>query len=59
MKGGSLEMGKLKYLWVRYGTPRNLKVLYILMALTALVVAGGAPSTGGGNGAASQGWSTF
>jgi hypothetical protein len=52
-------MGKLKYLWVRYGTPRNLKVLYILMALTALVVAGGAPSTGGGNGAASQGWSTF
>jgi len=44
-------MDELKVLWCRYGTPRNLKIVYILLTLTALVVAGGAPSTGGGNGA--------
>lgn len=41
-------MRKLNELWVRYGTPRNFKILYILMVLAALVAAGGAPSGGGG-----------
>jgi hypothetical protein len=41
-------MKKLNHLWVRYGTPRNLKILYILMVLAALAAAGGAPSGGGG-----------
>ena len=45
-----LEMDELKVLWCRYGTPRNLKVIYILLTLAALVVAGGAPGTGSGNG---------
>jgi hypothetical protein len=43
-------MKKLQSLWVQYGTPRNLKTLYILLALAALAVAGGAPSGGGGFG---------
>jgi hypothetical protein len=43
-------MKRLRYLWVRYGTPRNLKVLYILLTLAGLAVAGGAPGTGSGNG---------
>jgi uncharacterized membrane protein YesL len=42
-------MKTLKCLWVRYGTQRNLKVLYILLTLAGLAVAGGAPGTGGGN----------
>jgi hypothetical protein len=41
-------MNKFKQLWLQYGTPGNLKVLYILLALAALAVAGGAPSGGGG-----------
>ena len=41
-------MRKLNELWVRYGTPRNLKILYILTVLAALVAAGGAPSGGSG-----------
>ncbi|MFN2224672.1 MAG: hypothetical protein ACK2UY_00160 [Anaerolineae bacterium] len=36
-------MEKVKYLWVRYGTSRNLKVAYIVLTLVALAVAGGAP----------------
>jgi hypothetical protein len=44
------NMKTLRYLWVRYGTARNLKALYILVTLTAMAVAGGAPGTGGGNG---------
>lgn len=43
-------MQKLNYLWIKYGTPRNARVLYILLALAALAVAGGAPSNGGGTG---------
>jgi hypothetical protein len=45
-------MNKLNQLWLQYGTPNNLKVLYILLALVALAVAGGAPSgsVGVGNG---------
>jgi hypothetical protein len=41
-------MRKLNHLWVRYGTPRNLKILYVLLVLASLAVAGGAPSDGGG-----------
>ncbi len=43
-------MAKLQYLWARYGTARNVKVLYVLLSLVALAVAGGAPSAGGGTG---------
>jgi hypothetical protein len=46
-------MKKVKYLWVRYGTPRNRKALYILLALVALAVAGGAPGAGSGVGGGS------
>jgi hypothetical protein len=42
-------MQKLNQLWLRYGTSNNLKVLYLLLTLIALAVAGGAPATGGGN----------
>jgi hypothetical protein len=41
-------MKKLSQLWLRYGTPRNRKVAYLVLALAALAVAGGAPSAGGG-----------
>jgi hypothetical protein len=41
-------MKKLQSMWVQYGTPRNLKVLYILLILAAMAVAGGAPSGGSG-----------
>ena len=41
-------MNKLNQLWLQYGTHSNLKVVYILLALVALAVAGGAPSGGGG-----------
>jgi hypothetical protein len=41
-------MNKLNQLWLQYGTPNNLKVLYVLLALIALAVASGAPSGGGG-----------
>jgi hypothetical protein len=44
-------MGKLNYLWVRYATPRNRKVFYVLLTLAALAVAGGAPGAGSGTGA--------
>jgi hypothetical protein len=42
-------MKKLNHLWVRYGTPRNLKILYISIVLASLAAAGGAPSNGGGS----------
>lgn len=41
-------MKKLSQLWVRYSTPRNRKVAYILFSLIALAVAGGAPGAGSG-----------
>jgi hypothetical protein len=44
------KMEKLNYLWVRYGTARNRKVLYVLLTLVALTVAGGAPGAGSGIG---------
>ena len=42
-------MQKLNQLWLRYGTSNNLKVLYLLLTLVALAVAGGAPSGPCGN----------
>lgn len=36
-------MDKVKYLWARYGTSRNIKIAYIVLTLVALAVAGGAP----------------
>ncbi len=41
-------MQKLNQLWLQYGTINNLRVLYLLLALVALAVAGGAPSGGSG-----------
>lgn len=43
-------MAKLNSLWARYSTPCNLRVLYILLTLIALAVAGGAPGNGSGGG---------
>ena len=43
-------MKKLNDLWIRYGTPSNLKLFYVLLTLVALAVAGGAPGTGSGGG---------
>jgi hypothetical protein len=42
-------MQKLDQLWLKYGTFNNLKVLYLLLTLVALAVAGGAPSCTSGN----------
>jgi len=41
-------MQKLTQLWLQYGTQRNLRLLYILLTLIALAIAGGAPSNGAG-----------
>jgi hypothetical protein len=41
-------MKQLSHLWVRYGTPRNRKIAYILFSLVALAVASGAPGAGSG-----------
>lgn len=41
-------MKKLNDLWIRYGTPRNLKVACILITLIGLAVASGAPGAGSG-----------
>lgn len=41
-------MKKLSGLWRQYGTPRNLKVVYIVLTLIALAVASGAPGAGSG-----------
>lgn len=43
-------MEKLVRMWVRYGTARNRKVLYLVLSLVALAVASGAPGAGGGPG---------
>jgi hypothetical protein len=48
MKRG-LKMQKLDQLWLKYGTFNNLKVLYLLLTLVALAVAGGAPGLASGN----------
>jgi hypothetical protein len=39
-------MHKLNHLWIRYATPQNRKVLYVVLSLIALAVASGAPSGG-------------
>ena len=41
-------MDRLKRLWIYYGTSRNVRIAYIILALVALAAAGGAPSGGGG-----------
>ena len=43
-------MEKLTSLWLRYGSPRNRKAAYVVLALAALAVAGGAPGAGSGTG---------
>lgn len=43
-------MNKLNLLWAQYATPGNRKAFFILLALVALAVAGGAPGTSGGVG---------
>jgi hypothetical protein len=42
-------MQKLNQLWLQYGTINNLRVLYLVLTLVALAVAGGAPSGPSGN----------
>ena len=42
-------MKKLNQLWIQYATPRNVKVVYVTVALVALAVAGGAPGAGSGS----------
>jgi hypothetical protein len=46
------RMNKLQGLWLKYSTAQNLKVAYLLLALVALAVAGGAPGAGSGTGGA-------
>ncbi len=41
-------MKALNNLWIRYGTPENVKVVFILLTLAALAIAGGAPGAGSG-----------
>lgn len=41
-------MKKLSYLWNKYGTSQNAKVVYVLLSLAALAVAAGAPGAGSG-----------
>lgn len=43
-------MTNLVSMFTKYATPRNRKVLYILLTLAALAIAGGAPSAGSGLG---------
>jgi len=43
-------MKTFNYLWIRYATPTNRKIAYILLILAALAAAGGAPSGSGGVG---------
>ncbi len=45
-------MEKLKNLWIRYGSARNRKIVFLVLTLAALAVAGGAPSGHGGGGGA-------
>jgi len=43
-------MTNLSNIFTKYATPRNRKVLYILLTLAALAIAGGAPGAGSGIG---------
>lgn len=43
-------MNKINNLLTHYATPRNRKVLYILLTLLGLAIAGGAPGASSGIG---------
>lgn len=43
-------MNKFNNLLTQYATPRNRKVLYILLTLLSLAIAGGAPGASSGIG---------
>ncbi len=43
-------MTNLRRFMIQYGTPQNLRVVYVLFTLVALAIAGGAPATGSGAG---------
>ena len=43
-------MNKINHLWIKYATPQNLKMAYLLTALIALAVAAAAPGASGGLG---------
>jgi hypothetical protein len=45
-------MKNLRDVWIQLATPRNQKVLYLLLTLVALAIAAGAPGTGSGTGGA-------
>ena len=45
-------MSSLRSLWITLATPRNQKVLYVLLTLAALAIASGAPGAGSGTGGA-------
>jgi hypothetical protein len=48
IQNGGGKMEKLNRLWIQYNTPKNAKVLYIVLALIALAIAAGAPGAGSG-----------
>ncbi len=56
-------MEKLVNLWIRHNTPRNAKVVTLLLVLVALAAAAGAPGAGsgapGGGGIIINGLPTF
>jgi hypothetical protein len=60
---GRLNMEKLVNLWIRHNTPRNAKVVTLLLVLVALAAAAGAPGAGsgapGGGGIIINGLPTF
>ena len=43
-------MNTLKNSAIKYANPSTLRILYILLALLAMALAGGAPDTFGGSG---------
>ena len=45
-----IMMNKINNLLTHYATPRNRKVLYILLTLLGLAIAGGAPGASSGIG---------
>jgi hypothetical protein len=47
---GRSKMKALNYLWIRYATPTNRKIAYVLFILAAFAAAGGAPGGTGGVG---------
>jgi hypothetical protein len=43
-------MKRVKAMWYRHATPRNMRALLILASLVAVAIAGGAPGDGSGGG---------